>query len=99
MVRESGSTPLDEFQKHTAADLEQLTRDGAPRVVTVDGRPRFVVQDAEAYGRLVEALDMAEAAAGIRRGMESKARGEGVPMRDALRAFATEEGIDLDESS
>jgi hypothetical protein len=62
----------------------------------VDGEPRLIVQDARAYQKLLDALDEAEAVQAIREALESKKRGEGRPLRAALRELAREEGIELD---
>jgi hypothetical protein len=41
-----------------------------------------VVQDAESYQQLLDAIDRAEAIEGIRRGLESMERGKGRPAKE-----------------
>jgi hypothetical protein len=55
-------------------------------VLTVNGKAEVVVQDAASYQKLLDLIDHTEATAGIRRGLESVARGEGRPAKHALEA-------------
>ncbi len=50
-----------------------------PEVLTINGRPALVVQDAAAYQEMMEVLDRAEAIEGIRRGLEEMEAGKGRP--------------------
>ena len=68
---------LSDFQRKTREHIRRLKRSRRPEVLTVNGKAELVVQDAESYQALLDALDRAEAVAGIRRGLESMARGEG----------------------
>ena len=77
--------PLSDFQKNANGHLRRLSKTGQPEVLTVDGKPAVVVQDARSYQRLLDSVEQAEAIAGIKFGLESLARGEGVP---AKRVFA-----------
>jgi hypothetical protein len=52
-------------------------KSGRPQVLTVNGKAELIVQEARSYQALLDALDHAEAVAGIRRGLEGVARGEG----------------------
>lgn len=75
---------LTDFKRNTVAQLKELKKTGRPRLLTTNGRAQVVVQDAAAYQKLLDDLDSAQAVAGIRRGMDSFARGEGRPAREAL---------------
>jgi hypothetical protein len=77
--------PLTDFKRNTAAFRSRLKRTGRPEVLTVEGRPALVVQDAQAYQHLLDRLEQFSAVEGIRRGLESMERGEG---RDAEEFFA-----------
>ena len=96
MSKKMNSHPFSSFWDQPNRRLEQLRRSGRPEWLTVEGRPALVVQDAAAYERLLDRLDRAEAIAGIQRGLDSKARGEGRPMREALRDLGKAHGIELE---
>jgi hypothetical protein len=58
--------------------IKRLKETGEPQVLTVDGHAEAVVMDVASFERLLELADRADAIAGIRRGLESAARGGGV---------------------
>jgi len=78
---------LSDFQRNTREHLRRLKRTGRPAVLTVNGRAQVVVQDAASYQRLLDALDRAEALVGIRRGLDSMAKGEGRPAGEVLEGI------------
>jgi prevent-host-death family protein len=69
--------PLSDFKKNAKGHLRRLNKTGQPEVLTVNGKPAVVVQDARSYQRLLDSVEQAEAIAGIKLGLESLARGEG----------------------
>jgi len=75
---------LTDFQRNTKEHLKHLKRSGRPLVLTVNGKAEVVVQNAGSYQKLLELIENAEAIAGIRRGLESVARGEGRPAREVF---------------
>jgi len=75
---------LTDFKRDTSRHIRRLRRSGRPEILTVNGKATLVVQDAEAYQRLLDALDRAEALEGIRRGMACVARGEARDAREVL---------------
>jgi PHD/YefM family antitoxin component YafN of YafNO toxin-antitoxin module len=78
---------LSDFQRKTREHIRRLKRTRRPEILTVNGRAELVVQDAGSYQALLDALDQAEALAGIRRGLESVIHGEGRPASEALDAI------------
>jgi len=76
---------LTRFKRSTAEMIAQLKATGEPLVLTVNGRAEVVVQDAAAYQRLLEHVDRVEAIIGIKKGLASLERGEGVPFDKAIR--------------
>jgi len=61
---------LTEFKRKTSECVEQMRESGRPMVLTVNGKAQLVVQDAESYQKLLEAIDRSAAVEGIRRGLE-----------------------------
>jgi PHD/YefM family antitoxin component YafN of YafNO toxin-antitoxin module len=76
--------PLSNFKRDSGAVIAQLRRTGRPVVLTINGKAEVVVQDAKAYQLLLTLIDRAEAVVGIRKGLQSMERGEGVPAEEAF---------------
>lgn len=85
MINLENIHPLTDFKRDTTAFRKRLKKTGLPAVLTVEGRAELVVQDAEAYQRLIDALEHVEAIEGIRKGLASMKAGKG---RDAAEFFA-----------
>jgi PHD/YefM family antitoxin component YafN of YafNO toxin-antitoxin module len=62
-------------------------------VLTINGKPELVVQNAEAYQSLLDQLDHIEAIAGIRRGLEQLEQGKGGPAEEVFAEFRTRHGM------
>ena len=75
---------LTEFQRNTEDFIDRLKRTHRPELLTVDGKPEVVIQNAEAYRRLLDVLDRAEAIMGLQRGLESMRAGRGKPLDEAF---------------
>jgi prevent-host-death family protein len=85
--------PLADFQKNTQGHLRRLHETGQPEILTVNGQPAVVVQDAHSYQRLLDSVEQAETIAGIKLGLESLARGEGQPAKTVLGRLRRKYGI------
>lgn len=84
---------LTDFKRSTADFLARIKETGRPLVLTVNGKAGVVVQDAEAYQKLLDRLDRAEAIEAIRKGLESMKRGEGRPVDEAFAEMRKKYGI------
>jgi hypothetical protein len=69
---------LTDFQRNTKSHLRRLKHSGRPEVLTVNGRPELIVQDALAYEETLDAIR------GIQRGLDGMKAGTGKPFRAAL---------------
>lgn len=76
---------LTHFKRNTNEVIEQLKATGRPMVLTVNGKAEIVVQDAASYQAMLDLVDRAEAIAGIKRGLDSIDRGEGIPAEEAFK--------------
>jgi prevent-host-death family protein len=72
------------FRNHSAKFLRQLRKSKRALVLTVNGKAAAVVQDAEAYQRLLDLAAEASAAEGIRQGLDDIANGRTRPAREVL---------------
>ena len=75
---------LTDFKRKTNDFLRRMKKTGHPLVLTVNGKAALVVQDTQSYQRMLELIDRAEAIEGIRRGLESMARGQGRPAKEVF---------------
>lgn len=85
MIRARNIYSLSDFQRRTREHIDRLRETGEPEVLTVNGRAEVVVQDAEAYQRMLDALEEAEAVLAVQRGIDEMERGEGRPALAVLR--------------
>jgi PHD/YefM family antitoxin component YafN of YafNO toxin-antitoxin module len=76
--------PLSSFKRDSVTLIGQLKQTGRPVVLTINGKAEVVVQDAKSYQRMLELIDRAEAVVGIRKGLASLERGEGIPAEKAF---------------
>jgi len=83
---------LSEFKRNTAEFIKRLEATGAPVLLTVNGKPRLVVQDAASYQRIRELLDQAETIEAIRQGLEDVARGRTVSLPEFERRMRKQIG-------
>jgi prevent-host-death family protein len=82
--------PLTTFRNRSAEILRHLRETRRPVVLTVNGKAAAVVQDAEAYQRLLDIAARADAAEGIRQGLDDLANRRGRPAREVFDAIRTE---------
>jgi PHD/YefM family antitoxin component YafN of YafNO toxin-antitoxin module len=83
---------LSDFKRDTTAALEHLRKSHRPMVLTVNGRAEMVVQDAASYQATLDALERAEANAGIRRGLQAMAEGRTRPAREVIASLKSRRG-------
>jgi prevent-host-death family protein len=81
------------FRRNPARFLNQLKKTKKPLILTVNGKAEAVVQDAEAYQRLLNIAARADEMEGIRQGLEDVKKGCERPAREALEEFRSKHGI------
>jgi len=83
---------LSDFQRNTKEHLREMERSGHPRVLTVNGKAKLVVQDARSYQKLLQLAEQAETIAILRRRLASVRRGtKGRPLIDVLEELGRDE--------
>lgn len=73
--------------------MKQLKKNKRPVVLTVKGKASAVMQDAEAYQRLLDIAAHADVEEGIRQGLEDAKKGKVRPAREFFDDFEAENGI------
>jgi prevent-host-death family protein len=84
---------LTTFRRRSGDFMKQLKKTKRPVVLTVKGKAAAIVQDAEAYQRLLDIAAQADPYEGIRQGLEDSKRGKVRPAREAFAQFEAANGI------
>ena len=84
---------LTTFRRRSGDVMRQLKKSKRPMVLTVNGRAAAVVQDAEAYQRLLDTAARADAAEGIRQGLEDARKGRVRSARSFFDEFESAHGL------
>jgi prevent-host-death family protein len=84
---------LTTFRRSSGDFIKQLKRTKRPIVLTVNGKAAAVVQDAEAYQRLLDIAAQADAGEGIRQGIDDERNGKLQPIREFFAEFEATHGI------
>ncbi len=74
--------PMTTFRNHSAEIMQHLRETKRPVILTVNGKAAAVMQDAEAYQRLLDLAAEASVAEGIRQGLDDLANGRIRPAQD-----------------
>jgi len=84
---------LTTFRRRSGEFLKQLRKTKRPVVLTVKGKAAAVVQDAEAYQRLLDIAAQADPAEGIRQGLEDVREGRVRRAKEFFDEFEIRHGI------
>ena len=84
---------LTTFRRRSGDFMKQLRKSKRPVVLTVRGKAAAVVQDAEAYQRLLDIAARVDAEEGIRQGLEDAKKGKIRPAEEFFDEFEAEHGI------
>ena len=84
---------LTTFCRRSGDFMKQLRKNKRPVVLTVKGKAAAIVQDAEAYQRLLDIAARADAEEGIRQGLEDARKGKVRPAREFFDEFEDRHGI------
>ena len=68
---------LSDFQRNAKQHIVRMKKKRRPLVLTINGKAEMVAVDVKSFQEMLEIIDRVEAVEGIRRGLESKKRGEG----------------------
>jgi prevent-host-death family protein len=84
---------LTTFRRRSGDFMKQLRKTRRPVVLTVRGKAAAVVQDAEAYQRLLDIAARADPEEGIRQGVEDAKQGKVRSAREFFADFEATHGI------
>jgi prevent-host-death family protein len=75
---------LTDFKRRTADFLEQIRETKHPLVLTINGKPELVVQDAASYQELLELKERMETVEALRKGLDSVQNGRTKPLEEVF---------------
>ena len=75
---------LTDFMRHLKECIGKIKQQGAPMVLTVNGKAELVVQDAKSYQALLEQIEQLSTIAAIRQGIDEANRGETRPANEVF---------------
>jgi prevent-host-death family protein len=81
------------FRRNPGKFMKHLKKTKQPLVLTINGKAEAVVQDAEAYQRLLDIAARVDSLEGIRQGQEDIKKGRQRSAREALEAFRRKHAI------
>ena len=84
MIKPSDIHSLTDFLRNHKSALRRLRRRRRPELLTVNGRAAVIVQDADAFEDLMEAIERVEAVEGVRSGLASMRNRRGRPASDVF---------------
>ena len=84
---------LTTFRRRSGDFMKQLKKSKRPVVLTVKGKAAAVVQDAEAYQRLLDIVARADSEEGIRQGLDDVAHGRTRPAKEVFDDIRRKHGI------
>ena len=84
---------LTTFRRNSSEFIRQLRKSKRPLVLTVRGKAQAVVQDAEAYQRLLDTAARADVYEALRQGVEDVAYGRTRPAREVFNALRRRHAI------
>ena len=93
MITATDTNSLDSFKRRTKQHIDRLRETGRPQVLTVNGKPAVVVQDAESYQRLLDQLDLEQSARILRERLDHPL--PGIPVDEAFRRIAAKVGVEI----
>jgi len=84
---------LTTFRRRSGEFMKHLKKSKRPVVLTVKGKAAAIVQDAEAYQRLLDIAARADAGEGIRQGLEDVREGRVRPATEFFEELAMRHGL------
>ena len=85
--------PLTTFRNNSVRSLKQLRKTGRPMVLTVNGKAEAIVQDVEAYQRLLDIAATADIGEAIRQGRADVVAGRTRPAEEVFSEFGKKYGL------
>jgi prevent-host-death family protein len=93
MVNVTDIHSLTEFQRNAKSLIGKVKKSRSPLVLTVNGRPEVVVQDAEVYQEMVDRLREMEDLVAVREGLAQADTGNSRPAWEVFAELKQRHGL------
>lgn len=93
MIKTTGIDSLTNFQKNAKSFTERLEASKEPLVLTVNGKAKLVVQDADAYQSLLDELEHSRFIEAVRQGLKESEQGLGRPAEIVFAEMRAKNGL------
>ena len=93
LIRTSNIDSLTNFQKNAKEAVLRLEETQEPMILTVNGKARVVVQDAEAYQKLIDEVENNRFLEAVRQGLKESDEGLGRPAREVFEEMKARYGF------
>jgi PHD/YefM family antitoxin component YafN of YafNO toxin-antitoxin module len=93
MIRTTSIDSLTNFQKNAKSFAIRLEETKEPLVLTVNGKARLVVQDAEAYQSMLDELQQARFVDAVRIGIAEAEQGLALPAEEVYAEMKAKYGL------
>jgi PHD/YefM family antitoxin component YafN of YafNO toxin-antitoxin module len=93
MIRATQIDSLTNFQKNARTFTARLEESKEPILLTVNGRAKIVIQDAQAYQSLLDELEKARFMEAVRLGLREAEEGLGRPAEEIFSEMQTKYGL------
>jgi len=85
--------PVTDFVRNYKAFLARIKQTGKPEVLTVNGKPEYVVLDAKSYQEIATELERQSFIRAVNEGIEDKKAGRGVASAEAFESIRANLGL------
>jgi PHD/YefM family antitoxin component YafN of YafNO toxin-antitoxin module len=93
MIKTKGIDSLTNFQKNAKSFTTRLEETKEPLVLTVNGKAKLVIQDAEAYQAMLDELEHNRFIEAVRQGLKESEQGLGRPAEEVFADMKAKYGL------
>jgi PHD/YefM family antitoxin component YafN of YafNO toxin-antitoxin module len=93
MLKTSSIDSLTNFQKNAKSFVSRLEQTQQPMVLTVNGKAKLVIQDADAYQGMLDELERARFVDAVRQGIHEADHGQGRPAEEVFAEMKDKYGL------
>jgi PHD/YefM family antitoxin component YafN of YafNO toxin-antitoxin module len=93
MIKTTGIDSLTSFQKNIKSFVHRLEETKEPIVLTVNGKAKLVVQDAEAYQQMVDEVERGRFLEAVRQGLREAQEGQARPAEEVFAQMRAKYGL------